>query len=92
MFYATDHPYEGEDFQSRISLKQHPWTPEWFREVSDRILAEPYDIRPPHEFHSPACPKWLTKGKKACRCGACPLEAIFEDAMAPGGAWDPARP
>jgi hypothetical protein len=34
-----------------------------------------------HEYHSPKCPKITTQGKKACRCGAAPLEAVFEDEL-----------
>ena len=36
---------------------------------------------PEIEYHSPRCPKLLSEGKMACRCGACPLEAVFEDAL-----------
>lgn len=81
IFFDVDHPHEGEDFQNRISFEQHPWTLEWFQEVSERILAD-HGGGPPHEFHDPKCPKLLTNGEKACRCGARPLEAIFEDANA----------
>ena len=34
---------------------------------------------PVEEFHHPRCPKIVSAGKKACRCGACPLESILED-------------
>lgn len=36
---------------------------------------------PRHEFHNPRCPKLSTRGEKACRCGAEPLEAVFEDSL-----------
>lgn len=29
-------------------------------------------------FHDRECPKILTKGEKACRCGAAPLEAMLD--------------
>lgn len=31
------------------------------------------------ELHHPRCPKFVTQGEKACRCGACPMEALLED-------------
>lgn len=36
----------------------------------------------PIELHNPRCPKWTTRGKRACRCGAAPTEAAFEDELA----------
>lgn len=38
----------------------------------------------PMEFHHPECPKLLTNGSKACRCGTAPLEAVFEDELTKG--------
>jgi hypothetical protein len=37
--------------------------------------------QPDIEYHDPCCPKWLTHGQKACRCGVAPLEAVFEDEL-----------
>lgn len=36
---------------------------------------------PDIELHHFKCPKITSGGVKACRCGAAPLEAIFEDAL-----------
>jgi hypothetical protein len=83
IFFDVDHPHEGDDFQSRISLKQRPLTPELFHELSERMLAD-HGGGPPIEFHHPECPKILTKGERACRCGAAPTEWIFEEALARG--------
>lgn len=45
-----------------------------------RVASGFYD-QPVPELHHPTCPKIVTGGKKACRCGTVPLEAILEDDM-----------
>jgi hypothetical protein len=83
LFFATDHPLRpdyDDGLQSRLRFEHVPMTPERFREVSERMLAEHGE--PEHEYHHPQCPKILTKGERACRCGAAPLEAVFEDELA----------
>ena len=52
-------------------------TPEVFVEICEKMLAD--HGGPRREYHSPTCPKILTQGERACRCGAAPTEAIFED-------------
>lgn len=37
---------------------------------------------PRQEFHNPKCPKILTRGEKACRCGDSPTEGMFDDEAA----------
>lgn len=49
--------------------------------ASERMLKS--RARPHEEFHSPECPKWVTHGQRACRCGAAPTEGMFEDALEP---------
>ncbi len=41
-----------------------------------------FRARPPIVYHHSTCPKILTQGTKACRCGAAPVEALFEDERA----------
>lgn len=62
-----------------LGERQKPLTPEMFLEWMDEWEQRDW-MAPQTEFHHPDCPK-LTDGNKACRCGMCPLEAIFEDEL-----------
>lgn len=55
------------------------FTPEAFMEAAEKMKADFGRLE--IEMHAPHCPKIRTKGRKACRCGSRPTEAIFEDAI-----------
>jgi len=84
----SDTPFAGIDRTTAEPLvgieedaTQWPLTPEEFEELWERAMRP---SPPPIEVHHPRCPKILTRCRKACRCGAAPTEAIFEDELDAG--------
>ena len=77
-------PFDGIDktpAPDRLAgQEQGVLTPELFESMRKKMMEMP-PPGPPMEYHNPRCPKWLTQGKKACRCGAAPMEGIFEDEL-----------
>jgi hypothetical protein len=64
---------------SILIAEGRPLTREDLERAADLIRQNYGRVEP--ELHHPKCPKYLTQGKKACRCGACPEEAAFEDEL-----------
>lgn len=62
-----------------------PLTPKILQEAAE-LMKNKYGF-PDSEFevHHPECPKFLTKGVKACRCGNDGVGWIFEDELEKGG-------
>lgn len=76
-------PFDGIDRAVGEPLDMTPPRPlsrEEFVALAERIANETRP-RVQVELHHPRCPKYLTRGEKACRCGTAPLEAAFEDAL-----------
>jgi hypothetical protein len=62
-----------------MDFRGRPLTPELLEEAAEMMLKD--HGGPDIELHHFKCPKITSGGVKACRCGAAPLEAIFEDAL-----------
>ncbi len=62
-----------------IATSSADFTPDGIAEAL-RSRAERFE-GPPVELHNPECPKLLSEGRRACRCGTAPLEAVFEDGL-----------
>ena len=73
-FYGIDRSAAPSSWQ----FVADPFTAATLRQaMQDLLNAPPPDPR--IELHHPECPKWVTQGKRACRCGTCPVEAAIED-------------
>jgi len=77
----ADSGYEGIDraisTESMLDYKAEPLTAEILQECIDLYLKE-NSYKPYVEIHHPECPKYVTQVKKACRCGAAPLEGVLK--------------